>query len=327
MSNTRGSNARRPGSRGSLRLVPHPGTAPPETTPAGPTGHGECGAHHGELLRGAFWLHGPHRPPTRALVCLPYPELVRTATAQLRPGTRAIEVDGDPAAVLAARLALAELRQPGGASVRLRGEVPAGQGGATADVVATIRAVAAAAGRALPPATLARLTSMVLRTSDATMFGAEVTLYAHREGRAVGTLGPALPPLLVVGCETPASEIADRDYGPGELDQLGFLLATLRRAVRTRDARLLGAVATRSALIDNPGEFLAELNHVAGTSEAVGVQVSHSGSVAGLLYDAADPRAAELAERGRAALERLGTGRTWAFRPPAAASLARAVGQ
>jgi uncharacterized protein involved in propanediol utilization len=338
---------------GLLRLVP----------PDPVQGYGHCHAHHGELLQGAFWLDGPHRSATRALVTLPYPDVGTSAVAWLLPGDSSVSVraatnqgatnqgatnqgatnqgaSGErPKAVLAARLALAELRVPGGVRVELTSEVPVGWGlgSSTADVVATVRAVADAAGQELPPAALARLVVAAERASDAVMFGEEVTLFAHREGRVLATLGTALPPLVVVGCNTADGAGVDTlahppaDYTTAELDQLGHLLGMLRRAVRTGDARLLGAVAGRSAAINQrflPMPVLGELHKVAESSGAVGVQVAHSGTVAGLLYDGADPRAERLAKRGRAELGRLGVGRTWVFRPHAAAArLVRAVGQ
>jgi uncharacterized protein involved in propanediol utilization len=328
-------------SRAHLRLVTPVPPDPATRAPSGRAGYGRCAAHHGEILRGAFWLDGPHRPATRALVTLPYPDLTSTAVARLTPDSNAVSVE--PAAksrtALAARLALAELRLPGGVRVQMSGNIPAGWGlgSSTADVVAVVRAVADAASRQLPDASVARLAATAeLAGSDPVMFGDQVTLFAHREGRVLDTLGPLLPPLLVVGCNAAAGTTVDTsahppaDYGPGELDQLGALLGILRKAVRTGDATLVGAVATRSAAINQrylPLPVFGELRRVATTSGAVGVQVAHSGTVAGLLYDANDPRATRRAERGRAELSRLGVGRTWTFSPYAEQPLARVVGR
>lgn len=327
-------------SRAHLRLVTPVPPDPATQARAGRTGYGRCAAHHGEILQGAFWLDGPHRPATRALVTLPYPDLTSTAVARLTPDSTAVTVE--PATrsrtVLAARLALSELRVAGGVRVQLSGNIPAGWGlgSSTADLVAVVRAVADAAGRQLPDASVARLVVAAERASDPVMFGDQVTLFAHREGRVLDTFGPLLPPLLVVGCNAAGGSAVDvaarplADYGPGELDQLGALLGMLRKAIGTGNAALVGAVATRSAAVNqryHPLPVFGELRRVATISGAVGVQVAHNGTVAGLLYDANDPRATRRAERGRAELSRLGVGRTWTFSPYAEQPLARAVGQ
>jgi uncharacterized protein involved in propanediol utilization len=300
---------------GRLRLVPQ----------GGGTGYGHCPARHGELLRGAFWPDGPHRPATRALVALPRPDLAATASARLLPGAPAIDAP-TPATVLAARAVLAELGVPDGVRVELGG---AGAGGA--EVVATIRAVAAACARTLPDATLARLAATVDRSGAAAACLPGVVLFAPGEGRVLSRLGAALPPLLAVGVTlgvpTPAAAGPLAPYTPAELDQLGHLCGLLRRAVTAGDARLLGAVATRSAALNQRQvalPFFADLCGVARSSGAVGVQLEQSGTVAGLLYGGSDPRGAD---RGRAALDRLGVGDTVMFRPQASVELARAVGQ
>ncbi len=310
---------------GHLRLVS------PDLSHAGVEGRAQCSAQHGEILRGAFWAYGT---PSRALVTLPYPGASATAVARLVPddATVVVHPKEKARAAVAAHLTLRELRLSGGCRVELSGDIPTGWGlgSSTADVVATVRAVAAAAGRVLPPETVARLVATAGRASGSIMFEGAVTLFADREGRVLEVLAPALPPLLVVGCNAGGGAGADTAQAPaqapaqylsGEVEQLGYLLAMLRRALSTQNAMLLGRVATRSAAINQrfrPLAPFAELCRIAESTGAAGVQVAHSGTVAGLVYDAADPRVRRRADRGRVELAGLGLGPTWVFAPPAA---------
>ncbi|MFH9727594.1 GHMP kinase [Streptomyces sp. NPDC017254] len=226
-----------------------------------------------------------------------------------RPGTPADAVTVVPAdrtkAAHAAALAGVECaRRAGlpscGGEVRLDGDVPVGlgMGSSTSDVIATVRAVADSYGLRLAPDTVARLAVRAERASDPLMLDARPVLFAQREGRILEVLGPALPPLVVVGCTLgggapvdtlalPVQEVSDAD-----LRDFERLRTLLRRATETGDARLLGKVATASARrgqrsLNHP-EF-ADLITVARRCGAAGVQIAHSGAVAGVLFDPAAP--------------------------------------
>ncbi|MET9674580.1 GHMP kinase [Streptomyces sp. NPDC006482] len=225
------------------------------------------------------------------------------------PGTAPLAVTVVPAdrtkAAQAAVLAVAECAErvgepPCGGELRLTGAVPVGlgMGSSTSDVTATVRAVADSYGLRLDSATVARLTVRAELACDPLMLSGRPVLFAQREGRVLETLGRALPPLVVVGCALgggapvdtlalPVRELDDEDVRAYE-----GLRALLRRAVATGDAALLGEVATASArrgqqVLGHP-EFEA-LTGIAGRVGAVGVQIAHSGAVAGVLFDAAAP--------------------------------------
>ncbi|MEU5129849.1 GHMP family kinase ATP-binding protein [Streptomyces mobaraensis] len=269
------------------------------------TGHAPC--HHGELLQGVFRDDDGRR--CAGLVTLPMAGPGSTAVFVRRPGTPPEALTVVPAgrtkAARAATLAVAACaersgRPPAGGTLRLTGDVPVGlgMGSSTSDVIAAIRAVASSYGLRLPPGTVARLAVRAERACDPLMLDARPVLFAQREGRVLETLGPALPPLLVVGCalgggapvdtlSLPAHETDEHDVRACER-----LRALLRRAVATGDARLLGEVATASAtrgqrVLRHP-EFDA-LTGIARRSGAVGVQIAHSGAVAGVLFDPAAP--------------------------------------
>ncbi|MFD7031365.1 GHMP kinase [Streptomyces sp. NPDC059917] len=271
------------------------------------TGAGYAPCHHGEILQGVF-LDGSGRR-CAGLVTLPMAGPGSHATFVRRPGTEPGALTVVPAdrtkAAGAAGLAVAECarrsgRPPCGGELRLAGDVPVGlgMGSSTSDVIAAVRAVADAYGLRLPPETVARLAVRAELACDPLMLDERPVLFAQREGRVLEVLGPRLPPLVVVGCAlgggAPVDTLALPVPEPGDDDVRAWerLRGLLRRAVATGDVRLLGQVATASArrgqqVLGHP-EFDA-LCAVARRVGAAGVQIAHSGSVAGVLFDPAAP--------------------------------------
>ncbi|WP_327306036.1 GHMP kinase [Streptomyces sp. NBC_01298] len=280
----------------------------PGATDAPGTGRAPC--HHGEILQGVFLDAAGRR--CAGLVTLPMAGPGSSAAYVRRPGTPPEALTVVPAdrtkAARAAALTVAECarrtgRPPCGGELRLTGGIPVGlgMGSSSSDVIAAVRAVADSYGLRLDPSTVAALAVRAELASDPLMLGSRPVLFAQREGRVLEVLGPALPPLVVVGCalgggapvDTLALPVADvADVDRSDVRAYERLRALLRRAVATGSAELLGAVATASArrgqeVLGHP-EFdtLAALAHRSG---AVGVQIAHSGAVAGVLFDQAAP--------------------------------------
>ncbi|GGK22731.1 kinase [Pilimelia terevasa] len=293
--------------------------APPQES-AGTSQHGIAGApaHHGELLQGVFAVDGELR---RALVSLAHPGAGTVATFRPQSSPGLSVTDASLTKVRrAAELTMDELRAlptaPAGGVVEIVSNVPrgVGMGSSTADVVATIRAVADYHGAELPPHTVARLAVAAERASDSIMFADQVVLFAHRAGRLLETLGTALPPLIVLGCNTGADGVDTLEHPPAEYDErevatFGVLRAALRRAVATGDCRLLGRVATASARLNQrflPKPQLEVLIELCLRHGGSGVQVAHSGTVAGLMFDARSPDVQNAVHASTVELERLG---------------------
>ncbi|MEU9375308.1 GHMP kinase [Streptomyces sp. NPDC048255] len=283
------------------RTVPGAGALPDGTG----TGYAPC--HHGEILQGVFLDTAGRR--CAGLVTLPLAGLGSRAEFVRDPDSGAEQLDVVPAgrtkARRAAALAVEECARrrgepPCGGELRLTGEVPVGlgMGSSTSDVIAAIRAVAGSYALLLEPETIARLAVRAELACDPLMLDDRPVLFAQREGRVLDVLGPALPPLVVVGCALGGGAPVDtlslpvRVHDDNDVRAYERLRTLLRRAVATGDAELLGEVATASAwrgqqLLRHP-EFdtLTDISRRVG---ATGVQIAHSGSVAGLIFDPAAP--------------------------------------
>lgn len=291
-------------------------------------------SHHGELLQGAFDVGGGE--PVRALVTLVRADLGAVARFVPRRGALlTVAPAWKSKAERAVRCALASVGAADhGGHLELSDEIPLGYGlgSSTSDVVAAIRAVTRAFGAPASPAAIARLAVEAEVASDSIMFEDRVVLFAQREGRIVEDLGPAWPSLVVLGFNTDPSErgIPTLDlqlpaYSWQELQMFKPLLGLLRAAVAVQSACYLGRVATASARINQrhlPKPRFDELERVAEATGAVGIQVAHSGTVAGLLFDPAvddlEPRL-EAADR---ALAELGFAPSWRFTAGAAGGVA-----
>ncbi|MFI7351598.1 GHMP kinase [Streptomyces sp. NPDC049936] len=304
--------------------------AAPGGDPHRTTGDGRAPCHHGEILQGYF--HDGNRHLCHGLVTLPMDGPGSTARFVRRPGSPPDEVTVTPdsrtkareAAVLALRECAALRGQdPCGGELTLTGDLPVGlgMGSSTSDVIATVRAVADSWGLRLRPETVARLAVRAEGASDPLMYGPRPLLFAQREGRVLEVLGSALPPAVVVGCALGGSEPVDTLsltalVEDGDLAAYAHLRRMLRRAVADADTALLGRVSTASARLRQRTlghrEFPA-LKGIADSTGAVGVQIAHSGNVAGILFDPRAPGLDGGLRRCRRALAREGITPTRTF--------------
>ena len=284
-------------------------------------GTGQASCHHGEILQGIF-LDG-RGEPTRGLVTLPMAEpatrAVFTPFSARAPRRVVVDPPDRAKAARAAELAVAECARRGDVvpvggylSVRGGAEPGLGMGSSTSDVTAAVRAVADGLGVELAPATVARVAVAAEGASDPVMFGDRPLLFAQRRGRVLEELGAALPELAVVGCLTgsgqPVDTLALRGTArSGDIAVYERLRAALRTAINEHDPAGVGRVCTESAILNQrvlPKAELGALRATARSCGALGIQVAHSGNVAGLLFDAAEP-GPELRARIDAAVDRL----------------------
>lgn len=258
-------------------------------------GEGHAIGHHGELIQGVFedeqgYLH-------RGLVTIPLDNLRSTAQLILDESeTLRVEPPTKTKALRAAHLSLEQLGNPTGGRLYVESDIPIGHGygSSTADVVASIRAAAAALGTKLSAASISRLAVAAETATDATAFETESLLFAQREGEVLEHFGGSLPPFVLIGFKSDrASGVSTLDlpaarYSLEEIQLFRVLRGSVARAVRHQDPRLLGRAATQSACISQRHFPKLCFDYVAGLAEryqALGIQVAHSGSLYGLLLD------------------------------------------
>lgn len=262
-------------------------------------GRGDCAGHHGELIQGAVRVDGEATP---CLLSLPRRDRGSSCRLELFEGDR-LEVT--PAwkrkALRAAKLTLARYGFPnatGRLSLQCALQPGFGLGASTADVVAAIRAAAAAVGRPLRPQDVAALAVEAEAACDPVMFEQDALLFAPRVGRVLEHWGDWYPDYVVFGCNLrPGGCGVDTlslspDYPSAQLDRYERLFAEARMAFRRRDAAAVAALATESARLNQSRVRLERFDNLLNLADgvgALGVQISHSGVIGGLLLDPFQP--------------------------------------
>lgn len=261
--------------------------------------------HHGEVLQGVFHADGGLM---RGLVTLPCTVYSTRAVFTPDPGGQVtVSPDWKGKARRAAELAVRALTPPGapvpGGHLELTGDVPLcrGYGSSTSDVLAAIHAVKDAFVGSLPPEDVAQLAVQAETASDSLMFDESTVLFAQREGTVIEDFGYRMPPLRVLGFGSRPEgggkgvdtlSLAPARYKQGEIELFDNLRTMLREAIHTKDVALLCSVASRSTEINQrhlPIPRLDSVQAAARETGALGVQVAHSGDIAGLLFDRDDP--------------------------------------
>jgi uncharacterized protein involved in propanediol utilization len=201
-------------------------------------------------------------------------------------------------AARAARLALDAIGAPAAGLLEVECSVATGVGlgSSTCDVVAAIRAVCNAHGVDLDAAQVARLAIEAEGAADPIMFDGEMVLFAQRQGRVLESFGSWMPPYAVLSIDTdPGGAGVDTlslpmpRYTDAELAAFEDMVGRARQAFRQRDPVALAAVATESAVLNQrfvPLRYFREIRDLAVEYGALGVQIAHSGTIAGILFDA-----------------------------------------
>ncbi|MDT7543407.1 MAG: hypothetical protein QOE33_3311 [Acidobacteriota bacterium] len=288
-------------------------------------GFGLAYAHHGELFQGVF--QGAEGRLRRGLVTLPCGIFRSEATFHTNTtGNLKIEQAGRDKSLKAVELTLAYVNKGHlGGELRLRSNIPAGWGlgSSTCDVVAAIRAVADAFEVNITPLETAALAVRAEVASDSIMFDESVVLFAQREGHIIEDFRMPLPDLEVLGFNTDQSGLgvdtlgfSPARYTCWEIEAFRPLVGLFRRAVQTQSAQLLGQVATASAELNQrflPKPHFDWLRNVAERAGAVGLQVAHTGTVVGLLFDPKDSFKEAQIQEAQKMLNEMGINQTWFF--------------
>ncbi len=257
-----------------------------------------AGRHHGEILQGLWWPQSQARTdPVACLVSLPVPATGSEAHFRIAPGRQiAVYPACKVKAARAARLALDALDATEyGGVLKIHCPIPVGRGfgSSTSDVLATLRAVCLACDAQTDAALLARLAVSAEVASDPLMFDGAV-LFAQREGRVLEHWGHWIPEFLLLSVDTDPGS-AGRDTlrlplpgGEALREQYRMLLQQARTAFQAHDAAAIAAVATRSAELHQstvPMRGFHAVRALSLTNGALGLQIAHSGTLAGILFD------------------------------------------
>ena len=267
----------------------------------------------GELVQGV--VNGVH-----FLVTCPVNLYARVTVALYRGARGVFAPDDCPKARQAVGEALAYCgRDDLGVLLTVHSAIPRGKGmgSSTADVAAAIAATAAALGRALSPAEVARL-ALAVEPSDGVMFPG-IALFDHRQGRLAEELGPP-PPIDIVALDCGGTidtlefnRIDRREALRGRESAFREALRLVRAGVAAGDPSLIGAGATLSARLHQDVLPKTQLDDVIAFAEsvgAVGVNTAHSGTVIGILLDgrgSTDSRAAAVLAAARRAFPDVAT--------------------
>lgn len=232
-------------------------------------------------------------------ITLPIHEISR-AHAELRPA-HAHHVDVVPcgrtkAAEAAGRALDASGAGPHEVRLSLHSSLPvgAGLGSSTADIVATIHAIADALGTTTPPVLAGEIAGGI-EASDGTMFDG-ITI-VDRRGRLLQPLTwwPSFHVVVLVPERTVETAAVDLRSHRGDAGRYQELVDQVIEGSERRDPAAFVDAAKASAALNQrlmPNPLLVVVPRLAALTGALGWNVAHTGSAVGLLYDDATLAAA-----------------------------------
>ncbi|MCL4493202.1 MAG: GHMP kinase [Firmicutes bacterium] len=238
-------------------------------------------------------------------------------TIPIRWGTRAKFIPGDNQEVvvypthrkkaqMAAMLACHTLKKPGG-TLSISSVIPIGKGMASssADIVASIRAVAAAYGRTLPPSVIARLAAQV-EPSDGVMYP-QMVVFEPVKGILLEKW-PRAPHAVIVGLvghgrvNTALHHQSRAPYNRLHQTRLQEALKIAREAAYSHDVRGMGQAGLISAEVEwernRHDRILGQVIEEAHEHHW-GVVTAHSGTARGYLFSPQDFSSHEISQADR----------------------------
>lgn len=179
-----------------------------------------------------------------------------------------------------------------------------GMASSTADIAATIKATAYYLGQDITPQEMAKI-CLLLEPTDSTIFPS-LTLFDHIRGEVIeeSFWVPQFDVLVLEPLELLITEHYRKSKGVSpyadQALELEEAVVLYRQAVKEQSLAKLGHVATISAtlnqqLLEKP-KFNALLE-IVDTSELLGINVAHSGTVIGIMYEESKVSKQELISR------------------------------
>lgn len=294
--------------------------------PCEKVGMASIATHHGELLQGMFL--NENKNFVYGLVTLTCPLFKATAQFICQPQTGVTVFPADKTkAKIAAELTLQYFGYTAlGGELHLKSDIPVGKGlgSSTADVSATILAVANALGKTISRERIGQLSVTAEVASDPLSYNEQAILFAQRSGKVIEDFGASLPSLLVLGFDcasTPETGIdtitrSPQNYTCDDKRTFRLLRSLLRHAIIHKNRALIGQVSSKSAFVNQKylpkDNFLSFLN-IQETIGALGIQVAHSGTVASFLFDPTDTKVSSKIKTGISKLHHMGIHNTYEF--------------
>lgn len=258
-------------------------------------GHGTSPQHHGEILQGVR-----RTPSGESIPCLiTFPNREPGSHAQFRSnqsGCLTVWPEQKLKAARAAAICLVRFGCDVSGHLSVDCGIPVGQGlgSSTCDVVSAIVAVSNAFGLPLPAQEIAYIAVEAETAIDPIMFD-DVVLFAQRRGEVLESFGSWFPDFTVfsINIEPQLSgvdtlSVPPPTYSAKEGMYFESLVNQARTAFACRDRKAIAEIATKSAEMNQarlPLRRFREVISIAEKRRALGVQISHSGTVAGILFD------------------------------------------
>ena len=187
-------------------------------------------------------------------------------------------------------------------------DIGKGMGSSTADIVAGARALAAVADRTLTPQQLAEIATSI-ESSDGSMYPG-IVAFNQKKGNVLHEF--SWWPQFVILMVTPSQVFNTESANFGGKDKFGKdfdqILEDLWTASLQCETKPFVDAASRSARLNQrfvPNPYYALLEDRVSDFGALGINVGHTGTVLGLLFDAADDSAMKAAAAASVELQRL----------------------
>lgn len=179
-------------------------------------------------------------------------------------------------------------------SITVSSSIPVAKGMAssTADIAATVLATATLLGYELNSQQLAQI-CLSMEATDSTIFPS-LTLFDHLLGKTIveSQWIPTFHVLVLEPMDTLITEVFRKDNHQQLLlanyEQLSTAYKIYQQAVGEQSVSKLGEAATMSAIANQrilPKKRFQDLCEIVNKSQILGINVAHSGTVIGLMYD------------------------------------------
>ncbi len=262
---------------------------------------GNARGHFGELLQGIFCDRTGNL--RRGLVTLYCDVRWSKVTLRVQEGQGLVHTPPDK---LKAKAAIRQylLHLPQRDEVNIYADfdsnipVGVGMGSSTSDIVASIRALDAAFGVESQPHHIAIMAVTAETASDSTMFDSRNVLFAQRDAAVLEEFPEPLPAMTILGVDLmPDEKVSTLDMPPcnyalEEIKQFHRLHLKFSQGLRQQNAREIAEVSTQSAIINQrhyPKRGFQEFISISQNAGSLGVQISHSGTIAGIIFSSGDP--------------------------------------